>query len=84
MNCPRSRTLIPASAPLADAPFQAAYAEADITPPLGGSMPGYFQDRRATGVLDPLTQLFLKTLHHLGRLLLNAFDGFLNDGNPLL
>lgn len=35
-------------------PLQAAYAEADITPPLGGSMPGYFQDRKATGVLDPL------------------------------
>lgn len=35
-------------------PFQAAYAEADITPPLGGSMPGYFKDRKATGVLDPL------------------------------
>jgi hypothetical protein len=46
--------LIAAGAPLADAPFQAAYAEANITPPLGGSMPGYFQDRRATGVLDPL------------------------------
>lgn len=38
----------------ADSPFQAAYAEADITPPLGGSMPGYFGDRRATGTLDPL------------------------------
>jgi len=41
-------------ASLADAPFQAAYDEADITPPLGGSMPGYFKDRQATGVLDPL------------------------------
>jgi neutral ceramidase len=36
------------------APLQVAYAEADITPPLGGSMPGYFKDRQATGVLDPL------------------------------
>jgi hypothetical protein len=35
-------------------PLLAAYAEADITPPLGGSMPGYFADRKATGVLDPL------------------------------
>ncbi len=34
--------------------FRSGYAEADITPPLGGSMPGYFRDRRATGVLDPL------------------------------
>jgi len=32
----------------------AGYAEADVTPPLGGSMPGYFTDRKATGVLDPL------------------------------
>ncbi len=39
---------------MADTPLLAGYAEADITPPLGGSMPGYFQDRQATGVLDPL------------------------------
>jgi neutral ceramidase len=37
-----------------DAPLRVGYAEADITPPLGGSMPGYFKDRKATGVLDPL------------------------------
>ncbi|HEY1376420.1 MAG TPA: hypothetical protein VGF55_06480, partial [Gemmataceae bacterium] len=37
-----------------DPALRAGYAEADITPPLGGSMPGYFQDRHATGVLDPL------------------------------
>jgi neutral ceramidase len=34
--------------------LRAGYAEADITPPLGTSMPGYFTDRKATGVLDPL------------------------------
>ncbi len=34
--------------------LQAAYDEVDITPPLGGSMPGYFRDRLATGTLDPL------------------------------
>ena len=39
---------------MADAPLKAACTEADITPPLGGSMPGYFRDRRATGVLDRL------------------------------
>jgi hypothetical protein len=39
---------------MADALLQVAYEEADITPPLGGSMPGYFKDRQATGVLDPL------------------------------
>lgn len=32
----------------------AGYAETDITAPLGNSMPGYFKDRQATGVLDPL------------------------------
>lgn len=38
----------------AESPLEAGYAEVDITPPLGGSMPGYFTDRRATGVSDPL------------------------------
>jgi hypothetical protein len=37
-----------------DTPLTVAYDEADVTPPLGGSMPGYFRDRAATGVLDPL------------------------------
>ncbi len=45
---------------MAGAAFKAGYAEADITPPLGGSMPGYFRDRQATGVLDPLKA---KVLH---------------------
>jgi hypothetical protein len=31
----------------------AGYGEADLGAPLGGSMPGYFQDRKAEGVLDP-------------------------------
>jgi hypothetical protein len=39
---------------MADAPLRVAYDEVDITPPLGGSMPGYFRDRQATGTLDPL------------------------------
>ena len=30
------------------------YGEADITPAVGGSMPGYFGERLSTGVLDPL------------------------------
>ncbi|WP_164821693.1 neutral/alkaline non-lysosomal ceramidase N-terminal domain-containing protein [Paenibacillus koleovorans] len=29
-------------------------AEVDITPPLGSSIPGYFKDRRSSGVRDPL------------------------------
>jgi hypothetical protein len=32
----------------------AGYGEALLDPPLGGSMPGYFTDRKADGVLDPL------------------------------
>ena len=32
----------------------AGYAEVDITPPMGVGMPGYFTERKADGVLDPL------------------------------
>ncbi|MEO6807697.1 MAG: hypothetical protein ABI353_01110, partial [Isosphaeraceae bacterium] len=32
----------------------AGSGEAELRAPLGASMPGYFQDRKATGVLDPL------------------------------
>jgi hypothetical protein len=39
---------------MANESLRVAYDEADITPPLGGSMPGYFRDRQATGTLDPL------------------------------
>src|SRR5262245_28133905 len=35
-------------------PLHAGYAEVDLEAPLGGSMPGYFRDRKATGTLDPL------------------------------
>lgn len=34
--------------------IQTGYAEVDITPPLGVTMPGYFTERRASDVLDPL------------------------------
>ena len=34
--------------------FKAGFARVDITPPLGSFMPGYFVDRRAKSVLDPL------------------------------
>ena len=36
------------------AEFRAGFARVDITPPLGTYMPGYYQSRRATEVLDPL------------------------------
>lgn len=35
-------------------PLIAGSAEVELRAPLGASMPGYFQDRKATGVLDPL------------------------------
>ena len=34
--------------------FKAGFSRVDITPPLGSFMPGYYQDRRAKEVLDPL------------------------------
>ena len=34
--------------------FKVGFARVDITPPLGVYMPGYYQIRRATQVLDPL------------------------------
>ena len=36
------------------AEFKAGFARVDITPPMGSFMPGYFKDRRAKEVLDPL------------------------------
>ena len=36
------------------AEFTAGFARVDITPPLGSFMPGYYKDRRAKEVLDPL------------------------------
>ena len=35
--------------------FKAGFARTDITPPLGSFMPGYYKDRRAKEVLDPLS-----------------------------
>src|SRR5205085_2206897 len=52
---PRRRARTAERNPIMPEPaLRVAYEEADITPPLGGSMPGYFRDRLATGVLDPL------------------------------
>ena len=36
------------------AEFKAGFARVDITPPLGSFMPGYYQDRFAKEILDPL------------------------------
>ena len=43
-----------AASPAAETALKAGYGQVDITPPLGVSMPGYFQVREASGVLDPL------------------------------
>src|SRR5262245_38450123 len=54
--------------------LRVAYDEADITPPLGGSMPGYFRDRKATGVLDPLKSKVLYLAHGKESIALVACD----------
>ena len=46
--------LVAVAASAAAADFKAGFARVDITPPLGTYMPGYYQNRRATEVLDPL------------------------------
>ncbi|HEV3167872.1 MAG TPA: hypothetical protein VGZ22_27975 [Isosphaeraceae bacterium] len=35
-------------------PLHVGFAEVDLKPPLGGSIPGYFNDRKATGFHDPI------------------------------
>jgi len=77
--------LVPAGAVRgrADAPLQVAYAEADITPPLGGSMPGYFADRKATGILDPLKAKVLYLCKGEERVALVACD-LLGMGAPVV
>jgi len=54
--------------------LHAAYEEADITPPLGTSMPGYFRDRQATGVLDPLKAKALVLRHDQASAAIVALD----------
>jgi hypothetical protein len=35
-------------------PLEAGFSVVALDPPLGGSMPGYFADRKATGTIDPI------------------------------
>jgi len=65
------------------APFYSAYTEADITPPLGGSMPGYFKDRQATGVLDPLKSKVLYLRRHSESVAIVACD-LIGMGAPMV
>jgi len=44
----------PSARPAQAAPLRAGLAVIDITPPIGYRMSGYFSERRATGVKDPL------------------------------
>lgn len=46
--------LLLVSSSFGDEPPSVGYAETDITPAVGGSIPGYFTVRTSTGVLDPL------------------------------
>ena len=42
--------------------LQAGFARVDITPPLGTYMAGYYHERQADGILDPLIANVLETL----------------------
>lgn len=68
---------------MADAPLKAAYEEADVTPPLGVSMPGYFRDRQATGVLDQLRSKVLYLAQGEESIALVACD-LIGMGAPLV
>ena len=46
--------MVAVCATLSAVEFKAGFARTDITPPMGSFMPGYFKDRRAKEVLDPL------------------------------
>lgn len=50
------------------------YADVDITPPLGITMPGYFHERRADGVLDPLRAKVLAITKNETTLVIAALD----------
>lgn len=63
--------------------LRVAYEEADITPPLGTSMPGYFRDRQATGVLDPLKAKVLYLANGVESAALVACD-LIGMGAPLV
>ncbi|MBQ6329132.1 MAG: hypothetical protein IJI35_08980 [Kiritimatiellae bacterium] len=41
--------------------FKAGFARVDITPPLGTPIVGYFEERRAKGVLDGLEDMAINT-----------------------
>ncbi len=55
-------------------PLFVGYADVDITPPLGVTIPGYFHVRHATGVLDPLRVKTLAISQGETTLIIAAFD----------
>ncbi|MGC9326978.1 MAG: hypothetical protein ACP5I1_05050, partial [Candidatus Hinthialibacter sp.] len=56
------------------AEISVGYAELDITPPLGVTMPGYFHTRHASGILDPLLVKSLVLRQEETTLVFTAFD----------
>jgi len=54
MGCNTSQKMAGNSSHTADTSLKAGMAEIDITPPIGHRMAGYFEERLATGVHDPL------------------------------
>lgn len=53
-GCSTTRKSAPPTATSPAYPFKVGMAEIDITPPIGHRMAGYFDERFATGVHDPL------------------------------
>ncbi|MBD3265488.1 hypothetical protein GF373_02360, partial [bacterium] len=58
----------------AEKPLQAGYGEFNITPKLGTTMPGYFSERRADGILDPLLAKVLLLRHENTEIAIIAAD----------
>src|SRR5262245_27451374 len=63
--------------------LRAAYDEAGITPPLGGSLPGYVRDRPATATVDPLLSKVLYRGHGTESVALVACD-LIGMGAPIV
>ena len=60
--------------------LQAGFARLDITPPLGLSLAGYFQDRKADGILDPIELNAIAVKNDDDTVLLIAADLISMDG----
>ena len=54
--------------------LQAGFARLDITPPFGLSLAGYFRDRKADGILDPIELNAIAVKNDTDTVLLIAAD----------